>query len=127
MPQVSSTQLTLDFEPGLTEKYPHLLDCVRAAAYSHRNPLKTIASDMDTSQSELSRKLAGNPEDPRHFSVADFERFITATDDMTPIYWLIEKFLQNEKFKHERALLELARQMPAIMALVRAATKDQEE
>lgn len=119
----SSTQMTLDFEPGLTEKYPHLLDCIRAAAYTHRNPLKTIAADMDVSQSDLSRKLAGNPEDPRRFSVDDLERFLVATQDNTPIYWLIERFLQNDKLKQDRALQELAKQLPGILALIKASAQ----
>jgi hypothetical protein len=123
MPAVTSTQqLTLDFEPGLTEKHPHLLDCVRASAYTHRNPLKTIAADMDMSQSDLSRKLSGNPDDPRRFSLDDLERFIDATGDVSPIYWLIAKYLQDEKVKHDRALEELARQLPDLLALIAAAT-----
>lgn len=124
MTQVSSTQLTLDFEPGLTEKYPHLLDCVRGAAYTHRNPLKTIAADMDVSQSDLSRKLAGNPEDPRRFSLDDLERFLDATGDMSPVYWLVAKYLQDERVKQDRALQELAKQMPTLLALIAAATKE---
>ncbi len=43
----SATQLTIDFTPGLTERHGSLLECVRERAYAHRNPLKTIASDMD--------------------------------------------------------------------------------
>jgi hypothetical protein len=123
MPAVANThQLTLDFEAGLTEKHPHLLDCVRASAYTHRNPLKTIASDMDMSQSDLSRKLSGNPDDSRRFSVDDLERFIVATGDVSPIYWLVAKYLQDEKVKHDRALEELARQLPDLLALIAAAT-----
>lgn len=123
MTQVSSTQMTLDFEPGLTEKYPHLLDCVRAAAYSHRNPLKTIAMDMDLTLSDLSRKLSGNRDDPRHFNVEDLERFIVATGDVSMIYWLIERFLQDQKLKQDRALQELAKQLPNIMALIKASAQ----
>lgn len=119
-PVLASTQLTLDFEAGLSEKHPHLMDCVRATAYTHRNPLKTIAADMDMSQSDLSRKLAGNPEDPRRLSVDDLERFIIATGDVTPIHWLIERFLQDEKVKQDRALQELAKQLPNILALIKA-------
>lgn len=119
---ISSTQLTLDFEPGLTEKHPHLLDCIRAVAYTHRKPLKAIASDMDMSQSDLSRKLASHTDDPRRFSVEDLEKFIGATSDMTPVHWLVEKYLQSEKLKHERALQELAKQMPQILALLKAAS-----
>jgi hypothetical protein len=122
VPQISSTQFTLDFEAGLTEKYPHLLDCIRASAYGHRNPLKTIAADMDMSQSDLSRKLHGNPDDPRHFSVDDLERFVQATGDTMPIYWLVEKFLEDGEARKNRALGELAKQLPNIMAMLKAAT-----
>jgi hypothetical protein len=114
--------LTLDFEPSLIEKHPHLLDCVRAVAYSHRNPLKTIAMDMDLSQSELSRKLSGNPDDPRRFTLDDLERFIGATGDVTPIHWLIGKYLEDENSKQQRAMQQLARQLPDVLALIRAAT-----
>lgn len=122
MTAVSTKQLTLDFEPALTEKYPRLLDCIRAAAYSHRNPLKTIAMDMDLSLSELSRKLSGNPDDPRHFNVEDLEKFISATGDVTPIHWLIGKFLEDDVTKQQRAMQEVARRLPDFMALLKAAT-----
>lgn len=122
MSEVSTRQLTLDFEPSLIEKHPHLLDCVRAVAYSHRNPLKTIAMDMDLSQSELSRKLSGNPDDPRRFTLDDLERFIGATGDVTPIHWLIGKYLEDENSKQQRAMQQLARQLPDVLALIRAAT-----
>lgn len=120
---VASSQLTLDFEPGLVEKHPRLLDCIRAAAYTSRNPLKTIAADMDMSQSDLSRKLSGNPDDPRRFSVDDLEHFLNATGDLTPIYWLVEKYLEDGKQKQSRAVQELAKQLPSILALMKQVTE----
>lgn len=117
----SATQLTIDFTPGLSERHPHLLDCVRECAYTHRNPLKTIAADMDMSQSELSRKLAHNPEDPRKLSVEDLESFIRATGDTTPIYWLIDKYLQSEDVKQKYAMAALTKALPDILALFKAA------
>lgn len=120
---VSSSQLTLDFTPGLAERHATLLDCVRSAVYTHRNPLKTIAADMDMSQSELSRKLSGNPEDHRRFTVEDLEKFIQATGDLTPIYYLVEKYLTDEDVKQRRALAELAKQLPDVLALIAAVSK----
>jgi hypothetical protein len=117
----SNNQLTLDFEAGLVERYPTLLDCIRNGAYTNRNPLKTIAADMDVSQSDLSRKLSGNPEDPRRFSVDDLEKYIEKTGDLTPIYYLIEKHLQDEQMRQARALNQLAKQIPQILALAKAA------
>lgn len=117
----SATQLTIDFTPGLTERHDSLLHCIRHGAYSHRNPLKTIAADMDMSQSELSRKLGGNPEDPRKFSVGDLERYIEATGDTTPIYWLIEKYLQDEEVKQKQAIAAISKVLPDLMALLKTA------
>ena len=114
--------MTLDFQPGLTERFASVLDAMRQGAYTHRNPLKTIAADMDMSQSELSRKLSGNPDDPRRMSVDDLEKYLTATGDMTPIYYLAEKFLADHEATQRRAMGELAKQIPDILALLKAAT-----
>ena len=118
-PVHSTSQLTLDFEPGLAERHDSLLACIRQCAYTHRNPLKTIAADMDQSQSDLSRKLAGNPDDPRRFSVEDLERFIRATGDTTPIIYLVEKFMADEEAKQKAANQQLAKMLPDVLALIR--------
>src|SRR5690606_31836919 len=99
-----------------------IMDCIKECAYSHRNPLKTIAADMDMSQSELSRKLGNNPDDPRKLSVEDLVRFIRATGDVTPIHWLIETFMQDEEAKQQRAMAALVKQMPQILALFKQAS-----
>lgn len=44
MPLAAPNQLTLEFEPGLVERYSSAMDVVRRAAYGHPNPLKTIAA-----------------------------------------------------------------------------------
>jgi hypothetical protein len=116
-----ANQLTLDFQPGLAERHASLLACIRESVYTHRNPLKTIAADTDQSQSELSRKLSGNPDDPRRLSVEDFEKLLVATGDLTPIYYLVEKYLTNEGVKQKRAMAELAKLMPSLEALVKQA------
>ena len=121
MPVVTNNQLTLDFDPGLSERHPSLLACVREAALTHRSPLKTIAADMDLSQSELSRKLGDNPNDPRQFTVNDLEAFIKATGDVSTVYYLVEKYLQDDEQKQKRALSALIKKMPDILALLKAA------
>ena len=117
----ATQQMTLDFDPGLVEKFDHCLDAVRAGAFTHNNPLKTIAADMDMSQSELSRKLSGHPDDPRHFTLKDLEKYIEATGDVQPIYWLVEKYLTSETDKQARAMSRLASVLPELEALLRAA------
>ena len=116
---ISNSQLMLDFEAGLTERHASCLAVVREGAYSNRNPLKTLAADMDMSQSELSRKLADNPNDPRNFTLTDLEMYLDKSGDFTPIYYLVEKYLADDSVKQKRAMAELAKQLPNIMALVK--------
>lgn len=116
-------QMTLDFQPGLAERHASALDCVRECVYTQRNPLKTIAADMDLSQSELSRKLSGNSDDSRRFTLDDLERFIAATGDVTPIYYLVEKYLEDDSVKQQRAMAELVKMAPQLAALLKQAVK----
>lgn len=115
----ASSQLTLSFEPGLADRHASLLDCIRQTVYSHRNPIKTIAADMDLSQSDLSRKLSSNPEDTRRFSVDDLERLIEATGDVTPVLYLAEKYLASRESKQRAAAEQLCKMLPDIMALIK--------
>lgn len=117
----SSSQMTLDFEPGLAERHASLLDCVRECTYRQKQPLKTIAADMDLSQSDLSRKLSGNPDDPRRFTLDDLEKWVAATKDTTPILYLVEKYLADAEMRQRAALAELAKIAPQLLALMKAA------
>ncbi|TVO53833.1 phage regulatory CII family protein [Denitromonas halophila] len=114
-------QMSIDFEPGLAERYDRAMDCVRASVYSNDKPLKAIASDMDISQSELSRKLAENPNDTRHFSVDDLERYMDATGDTRPVQYLAEKYLADKSMRQQAALHELAKRLPDLVALMKSA------
>ncbi len=119
---IQGHQITIDFKPGLADRHLTALDCVRECAYTNRHPLKTIAADMDLSQSELSRKLGHNPDDPRRFTLDDLERFIEATGDFTPIYYLVEKYLEDADLRQRRALSELANLAPHLAALLKQAS-----
>lgn len=112
-------QLSLDFEAGITERYRTLLEACAYTAHSSSTPLKAIAADLDCSPSDLSRKLSGNPDDKRNLSVNDLVKLIESTNDMTPIYWLIEKFGLDDDQRAGRAAKELAKALPAILALAK--------
>ncbi len=112
-------QLTLNFEPGLAERWRSLKACCRERIFAHPKPLKTVAADMDLSESELSRKLAENPNDTRNFNCDDLEAYIAATGDVTPIHYLAEKYAVDVKTKQAYAAAELARQLPQIIALAK--------
>lgn len=116
----SSNQLTLDFLPGLTELYDSALACVDSRIKSSGKPLKVIAADMDLSVSELSRKLAHNPNDPRNFSLQDLENYVAASGDTTPILYLAQKYCVDTVTKREQATQALVQMMPQVMALLKA-------
>jgi hypothetical protein len=117
----STSQLTLDFTPGLAELYTTALQCVDAQIKSSGKPLKTIAADMDMSTSELSRKLSNNPEDPRNFTLNDLESYIKATGDTTPILYLAQKYCVDTQTKRDQATSALNAMLPQVMALLKAA------
>lgn len=119
MTKVSAQQMTLSFEPGLTERHKTLLSVVRESIYRCRKPLKQIAADMDLSESSLSRKLSENDDDRRSFSVADLEAAIASANDLSPIHWLIEKHMEDPEQTKTRAANALRQALPEILALAR--------
>ncbi len=118
-PKHSASQLSLDFDPGLTERHATVLECIRACVYSNSKPLKTIAMNMDMSQSDLSRKLANNPDDPRRFSVGDLETYVQTTGDTMPILYLAQKYCADTETRQRAALAELANMAPHIHSLLK--------
>jgi len=95
-------QMTLDFEAGLTDRYGSLKDCVATGVY--QRGLKRVAIDLDLAPSNLSVQLSEN--DSRHFSIESLERYMEKTGDMTPIYYLAERFLSDKGAKKDAALAE---------------------
>lgn len=85
-------QLTLNFEPGLSDRYPSLRDCVASSVY--RYGLTNAAIDLDKAPGNLSVELSADPS--RKFSVDSLERYIEKSGDTTPIYYLIDKFLRDK-------------------------------
>jgi len=118
-----SLQVELQLQPGLVDQFPDFRDVVKASVYSCGRAFKSIAADMDMSVSELSRKLNDNPSDPVNFPLHRLPELIKATSDMRPIYWLVEKFMEDAETKRKRAILELSAALPQIMQLVKEAQK----
>jgi hypothetical protein len=120
-PHISSRQLNLDFTPGLTERYASILDCISGCIHTNQKPMKVIAADMDMSQSDLSRKLSSNPDDPRRFTVLDLEAYVKATGDTVPILYLAQKYCTDNEFRQREAIAALANMAPQLQALLKAA------
>ncbi len=112
---ISNTQISLDFEPGLLQKHRNLLDCVAATVY--RRGLSVVALDIDESPGNLSHQISQDSN--RKFGVDDLEVMMEKSKDFTPIYYLVEKFLNKPDVKSSAALAAL----PALMAQMAATMK----
>lgn len=112
-------QFEIDFEAGLTERFPDFRDCLQASVSGCGRQMKAVAADLDMSPSELSRKLAHNPNDPVHFPACRIPDLIAATGDLSPVYWLVEKFCDDADAKKRKSIDRLAKLLPEIERLVK--------
>lgn len=108
---MKTTQLTLNFDKGMAESYASCREFVAARVHQQGRPQKAIAADMDYSPSDLSRKLAQNPDDSRRFTLDDLERYIETTKDTEPVLYLVEKYFadSDDRIKQLEREIELLR------------------
>lgn len=116
-PPTLGGQLTLNFEPGLTERHRNLRDCISTSIY--RRGLSTVAIELNESPGNLTNQLSDDSN--RKFGVDDLETLLEKSRDFTPIYYLIEKFLQQEDVRSNAALSQLPAQMAQLQSLLKQA------
>ena len=116
---MTTTQLSLDFQPGLTAQFRTLTQVCAAAVYASRGGLGAVASDLDIAPSDLCRRLTEDHDRP--LTAEHVRGIISSTKDFRPIYWLIETFLQDPEAKRLQAIHQLAQVMPLVQALVEQA------
>ena len=69
---------------------------------------------MDYSPSDLSRKLAQNPDDSRRFTLDDLEKYMDVTGDTQPVLYLVEKYLaRSSREALQQQIAELQKQLEA--------------
>ncbi|MEM9151369.1 MAG: phage regulatory CII family protein [Cyanobacteria bacterium P01_F01_bin.3] len=99
-------QVVINFEAGLTEAYPSLKELMAERIHRQAVQAKFLAAELGMSPSDLSRKLAPSKSDnKRNFCINDLVRFIEVTNDLTPVYWLAEKFLTASEVDRLKARL----------------------
>lgn len=97
-------QLTLDFVPGLLDRYRSLRECIAAGIY--QRGLGNVAIDLDIAPGNLSVQISDDTS--RKFSVDSLELYLEKRKDNTPIMYLIEKFLAPEaKPRNAAEVLEI--------------------
>ncbi|MGZ3235763.1 MAG: hypothetical protein ACXU8A_00135 [Burkholderiaceae bacterium] len=103
-------QMTLDFEGGLCDRFQSLRECIATGVY--RRGIGSVAIDLDQAPGNLSVQLSGDQ--TRHFSVDSLERYIEKSKDLTPIYYLIEKFVESGDADHAANTAEVMALLQAI-------------
>jgi hypothetical protein len=111
------SQLTLDFETGLTERYQSLRECIATGVY--QRGLGRVAIDLDQAPGNLSVQLSEDPS--RHFSVDTLERYLEKSGDLTPIYYLVERFLSDKNAKQDAAQAQLLTLLAQLQPLMKQA------
>jgi len=112
------TQTAFDFTPGLTVQFRSMRAVLSSVVYSARGGLDAAAAACDLSPSQLQRMLNRGQADERNLDVDHIEEIVRATGDLRPVYWLIEKFLQDPERVKANAIQQLAQLAPVIAELV---------
>jgi hypothetical protein len=74
--------------------------------------LNGVAARLDMSPTDLTKRLSGNSDEPRPLRDTDIIGIVEATEDYTPIYWLLERFLKDPDAK----LKEARARLPGVLA-----------
>lgn len=111
-----SQQLSLSFEPGLSQRHRSLVECVATGIY--QRGLGRVAGMVDEAPSHLSAQLSG---DGRRLAVDTLELYLEKTGDLTPIYYLLDKFVRDPRVTQAEALAKVAQTLDQLPALLAAA------
>lgn len=117
-----TTQLTLNFEPTVAERFPTLRSYIAHRSALTAKHLKVQAADMDMAPSTLSRKLNPAEGDTQRFNLDDLEAWLTSTGEGAAVVeYLAAKFLDSDDARRarvvtqaERLLTDLAKLLPAM-------------
>lgn len=109
-----ASQLTLDLEPGLTDRFSTLRECMTACVY--QRGLKRVAMDLDKAPGNLCRQLAGDS--GHHFSVESLERYMQTQGDLTPIMYLIARYMGDQANAEAATLKRVENLLSEVASLV---------
>lgn len=126
MTSVSTSQLTLNFEPSIVERFSTLEAFVAFRAQATAKQMRAQAADMDLSPSALSRKLNPNDGDTARFTLRDLEAWLESTGEASAVIeYLAAKYLDSDTARKSRALSQ-AEQLLAQLAQVLPALRGSE-
>jgi len=111
------SQLTLNFDPALHERFPTLRSFIAYRAQAGVNkPMKVQAADLDMAPSTLSRKLHPQDGDTQRFNLDDLEAWLHSTGDAAAVVeYLASKYLDNDTARQQRIAAKLEAMLPDLM------------
>jgi hypothetical protein len=119
MSSVSTSQLTLNFEPSIAERWPSLRAYLAHSAMLQQKSFKVIAADMDISPSTLTRKLNPGDGDTQRFNLDDLEGYIQSTGDVdTVIEYLAAKYKDSPEQRKARTISKVEAMLPELVQLL---------
>jgi len=118
---VAVQQMSLAFEPGLSACHRSLREFLATRIY--QRGLVAVAGKLDVSPSHLTEKLAGASSDgkARCVTVDELEAYVEKYQDLSPIYYLLDKFARDPKVSQAEALAKVAKALDELPALLSAA------
>lgn len=118
-------QLSIMFSPGISQKSRSLREHVASQVYAGAG-VTAIAGKIDVSPSKMTEKLLGvdSGGKPRGLTVDELERYIEATRDVSPIHYLVEKYLHDPDVAQQEAMAKLTQTLDALAPLMAAAGFD---
>lgn len=114
-------QMSLSFEAGLAQRYDSLRECLTTQVYQKGHG--RIAGQLDLSPSKLTEKLAGLRSDGKASGVTldELERYLDRTGDLVPLFYLVDKYLRDQKVQQAEALAKATMMLQELAPLLRAA------
>ena len=114
-------QLSLTFEPGIGSRNRSLREHVATQVY--QRGLVRVAGEIDTSPSKLTEKLAGSSSDgkPRCLTVDELERYIEKSGDLSPVLYLVDKYLHDAQARRDEAIARVHSLLEALPPLLEVA------
>ncbi len=111
-------QMTIEFEPQLIERFRNVRDVVAAGVY--QRGLKRVAADLDVAPGNLSCML--NDDSQRKLGTDDLERYIQTQGDITPIYYLIARYMGDQAGAEAATLKRVETLLSEVTALMGQST-----
>lgn len=107
--------LSITYQGGLTHTSRSLRELMQVQVHNNGGVV-AVAGKVDLSPSKLSEKLSGGDGGGRQrgLTIDELERYIKETGDVSPVHYLVEKFLTCPDAQHAEAIAQftnLARAM----------------